>query len=69
MSRGISVRVRNFRRGCLLADEHTAPLEVGVGLRAAVGFLLRCRALSGKSHRARLFGQGSSGKAESEGQR
>ncbi|KAM2954147.1 hypothetical protein FF1_032467 [Malus domestica] len=36
-------------------------------LRAAVGLLLHCRALSGKSRRARLFGQGSSGKAEREG--
>ncbi|KAM1311183.1 hypothetical protein PS1_007672 [Malus domestica] len=32
-------------------------------LRAAVGLLLRFWALSGKSRRARLFGQGSSGKA------
>ncbi|KAM1103760.1 hypothetical protein TB1_011674 [Malus domestica] len=35
-------------------------------LRAAVGLLLRFWALSGKSRRARLFGQGSSGKAERE---
>ena len=32
-------------------------------LRAAVGLLLHCRALSGKSHRASLVGQDSSGKA------
>ncbi|KAM0988540.1 hypothetical protein ACFX2A_012684 [Malus domestica] len=32
-------------------------------LRTAVGLLLHYRALSGKSRRARLFGQGSSGKA------
>ncbi|KAM1010955.1 hypothetical protein ACFX13_047108 [Malus domestica] len=38
-------------------------------LRAAVGLLLHCRALSGKSRQARLFRQGSSGKAEREGQR
>ncbi|KAM2228001.1 hypothetical protein ACFXTI_014749 [Malus domestica] len=31
-------------------------------LRAAVGLLLRCRALSGKSRRASLVGQDSSGK-------
>ncbi|KAM1553398.1 hypothetical protein ACFXTH_006132 [Malus domestica] len=41
-----------------LANEHTAPLEVRRRLRAAVGLLLSCRALSGKSRRARLFGQG-----------
>ncbi|KAM2690964.1 hypothetical protein EV1_044064 [Malus domestica] len=35
-------------------------------LRAAVRLLLHCRVLSGKSCRARLFGQGSSGKAERE---
>ncbi|KAM1248152.1 hypothetical protein ACFX2J_043998 [Malus domestica] len=28
---GGAVRVRNFRRGCFLADEHTAPLEVDAG--------------------------------------
>ncbi|KAM1823022.1 hypothetical protein ACFX13_025677 [Malus domestica] len=32
-------------------------------LRAAVGLLLRCQALSGKSSRASLVGQNSSGKA------
>ncbi|KAM1149212.1 hypothetical protein ACFX2B_029525 [Malus domestica] len=26
-----AVRVMNFCRGCFLADEHTAPLEVGAG--------------------------------------
>ncbi|KAM1174708.1 hypothetical protein FF1_027239 [Malus domestica] len=46
-----------------LADEHTAPLGDWRRLRAAVGLLLSCRALSGKSRRARtrraiLFGQG-----------
>ncbi|KAM2531098.1 hypothetical protein PS1_028882 [Malus domestica] len=38
-------------------------------LRAAVGLLLHCRALSGKARRARLIGQDSSGKAGREGQR
>ncbi|KAM2151034.1 hypothetical protein ACFX1R_045537 [Malus domestica] len=47
---------------------HSSPGGWG-RLRAAVGVLLRFWALSGKSRRARLFGQGSSGKAEREGQR
>ncbi|KAM2075016.1 hypothetical protein EV2_039052 [Malus domestica] len=46
-----------------LANEHTAPLGDWRRLRAAVGLLLSCRALSGKSCRARLVGQDSSGKA------
>ncbi|KAM2075017.1 hypothetical protein EV2_039053 [Malus domestica] len=46
-----------------LANEHTAPLGDWRRLRAAVGLLLSCRALSGKSRRARLVGQDSSGKA------
>ena len=41
---------------------HSSP-EGWCRLRAAVGLLLHCWALSGKSRRARLFGQGSSGKA------
>ncbi|KAM1307468.1 hypothetical protein ACFX2H_009715 [Malus domestica] len=55
---------RNSRRGCFLANEHTAPLEVRRRLRAAVGLLLSCRALSGKSRWERLFGQDLSIKAD-----
>ncbi|KAM1805192.1 hypothetical protein ACFX12_030971 [Malus domestica] len=40
---------------------HSSP-EGWRRLRAAVGLLLHCRALSGKARRARLIGQDSSGK-------
>ncbi|KAM1180676.1 hypothetical protein ACFX2G_020116 [Malus domestica] len=72
------VRVRNFRRGRFLADEHTAPREVGAGRGLLLGFCFTvglCRAklvgqdLSGKIRRARLVRQGLSGKAGREGQR
>ncbi|KAM1361555.1 hypothetical protein ACFX13_027330 [Malus domestica] len=54
----VLVRGRNFRAGCSLADEHTAPRDGWSQLRLPVGLLLYWRAC-----RAKLFGQGLSGKA------
>ncbi|KAM1945889.1 hypothetical protein ACFX13_000818 [Malus domestica] len=52
-----SVRGRNFRRGCSLADEHTAPREV-VPVNAFCWASASLAGLSGKACRAKLVGKG-----------